>query len=166
MPLRLKRHLASLIRNYTGNRSSQLLDIAARDLRKGKWSELNSINLEKYGGGLNAQRLAICLCHHKVLTCLFPEFQKHTFNLLLIFLFPPVGPGWGGGWKGGGQEADWESGFVCNIYIVNYILITWWFHWLSLDGIACCAQHKCAYTCIMASKLQYQYARGFSINPI
>ena len=115
MPLCLKRHLASLIQKYTGNRSSQLLDIAARDLNKGKWSELNSINLEKDGGGLNAQRLAICLCHHKVLTCLFPEFQKHTFNLLLIFLFPPAGPGWGGGWKGGGQEANWESSVVCNL---------------------------------------------------
>ena len=59
MPLRLKRHLASLIRNYTGNRSSQLLDIAARDLRKGKLSELNSLNLENDGGGLDVQWPAI-----------------------------------------------------------------------------------------------------------
>ena len=59
MPLRLKRHLASLIQNYTGNRSSQLLDIAARDLRKGKLSEFNSLNLENDGGGLDVQWPAI-----------------------------------------------------------------------------------------------------------
>ena len=52
-------HLASLNRKYTGNRSSQLPDIAARDLRKGKLSQLSSLNLEKDGGGLDAQRLAI-----------------------------------------------------------------------------------------------------------